>query len=331
MLFFKVVQDLQLGSYVYNTHSLHGGALHKMWFIETDKGQFALKEINPHITQRRSYPKSYEIAEKIASEFHQHGIPAVAAIKINHQFVHQIEDKWFIAYPYLKAKVIENNEITLSQTAKIGKIFADLHLLDLKIEGIDTAHYDVFSDEHWEKHIDCSHLPNLRSLEKILLNWNAKYHAAIESLNTTLVITHRDLHSINVLWDDDKTPYIIDWEASGLMNPLMEVIGYGIEWGGIIAGDFTKSKSQSLLQAYQQEINKTFAPHLIETAFYGWLGHCVMGWTEFNLRRMQGLTSKEPDEIKIGTRIIKEKMIPCLNYIANNENNLVELAIQSLS
>lgn len=55
----------------------------------------------------------------------------------------------------------------------------------------------------------------------------------------------------------------------------------------------------------------------MQHAFYGWLGHCVLGWTEFNIRRAIG-------EVSVGKDIIENAMIPCIRYLSQNEKNIID-------
>jgi len=111
---------------------------------------------------------------------------------------------------------------------------------------------------------------------------------------------------------------------------MLEIVGYGLEWGGIISGTFVENNTKHILQAYKKYNRSVVSKEEIEHTFYGWIGNCVMGWTEFNIRRMRGETSTDSDEIKIGKDIIQNKMNNCINYIAAHENELINLAYMAL-
>lgn len=321
--FEEIVKRLHLGDSLLHFESLHGGALHSMWRVDTELGKFAIKEINTHISSRRAFPKPYETAEEIANNFYQCSLPAVCALKINDCYVNKILDRYFIVYPFINAHVMEADKLNHTQLQAVGDIFAKMHRLDLKIEGVDKPHYDIFENNHWTTLLTeiqpCAITPFLDQI----LKWNDKYHDAIPYLNSRLCITHRDMHPKNVLWDSKLQPHIVDWEAAGLMDPALEIIGYGLEWGGIISGAFIENNSKLILSTYKEKGGLSFDQNKIRHAFYGWLGHCVMGWTEFNLRRMAGRTSTDPNEMKIAKDIINENMKKCIDYIANHENELI--------
>lgn len=329
---FKVLaQDLKLGYLRESPKQLSGGALHKMWHLVTDQGEYAAKEINQHITTKSSFPQSYESAEEIAGAFAQHGFPAVSAIKMHDHFVHRVQEKWFIVYPKVEGKIIPLNELGTVHAAQIGKIFYKMHNLNLSINGVDKSHYDEFSDEYWENLIKRAEFDVLIQLIPSIKKWNNLYKQAIPVLNDNLRVTHRDLHHTNVLWDKD-VPWIIDWESAGLMNPMMEIVGYSLEWAGIIVNHtINKPILESLLHAYCDSIDIQSSQTPIDCAFYGWLGHCVLGWTEFNLRRLCGLVSNDKVEIQLGKEILETKMIPCLNYISEYDESLISLLKDTLN
>jgi len=328
--FEKLVRHLGLAQKLLQFEPILGGALHKMWKLVTDAGDYALKEINPHITEKAIFPTSYEVSEEIAARFNQMGIPAISAIKIQDRFVHDLNGHWYLIYPYYHAKLCQFAALTNGQLQRVGSIFADMHNLNLTVDNVDNGHYDYFDDQHWESLIQQSANVELIKMLSFILDCNHVYEKAINSLKVNQVVTHRDMHSLNVLWDERKQPYVIDWETAGLMNPILEIVGYGIEWGGIIQGHFNKSNTQIVFHQYKHEINRSIDAEEVRQGFYGWIGHCVLGWIEFNIRRMLGQTSQNEQEQKIGDHIINNKMIPCMQYISTNEEMLLELAIKEL-
>ena len=319
------IKKLKLGTALIHFEPLLGGAIHKMWKVETEHGHFAIKEINDHITEKPTFLESYEISEQISDLLHQNGIPSVSALKINNHYLHEISSKWFIVYPFVIGKITDIDQLKRSQIEKIGNIFAQIHALKLNLKGVDTAYYDLCDNKHWTNLINLAQISELNTLLPKILSWNDQYKNSIEFLNQNLVITHRDLHHLNVLWDAQSQPHVIDWESAGLMNPLLEIIGYGFEWGDIISGSFQADITKTVLESYREKSNTKINQSDIRHAFYGWIGHCILGWTEFNLRRMVGKTSSNPEEAKIGSDIINQKMKKCISYLSENEDKMIDI------
>ena len=319
----KLINFANLGELTHQPERLSGGALHKMIKLSTSEGEFAIKEINPHIAAKENFKGAYELAETIANNFKQANIPAISALKINNQYVTLLGKKAYLIYPYVNGRTLSEKEITIHHVSRVGKIFAEMHTSNFNLPGVDTSHYDLFSDDYWTQLIercDCSKLDKL--LPKIL-DWNNHYTASIPILNTELVVTHRDMHCKNVLWDKHGKPHIIDWESAGLMNPKLELIGYGLEWSGILLNHVINwPLFEALYGGYHEHcVEKLKTP--VESAFWGWLGHCVLGWTAFNMQRMLGAISKSQREIKLGKKITYNVMIPCLDYIIKHEKSIL--------
>ncbi|HIH8949665.1 phosphotransferase [Legionella pneumophila serogroup 1] len=320
-----LVDKLQLGELKAQPELLKGGALHTMIKIETSKGIFAIKRLNPHITAKSHFKKSYECSEQIANNMAKNAIPAVNALSFNDEYVINIAKDHYIIYPYIDGHLLDEYKLTLEHARSIGELYSLIHTADIHHAEIDEAQYDYFEDAHWVKLIERSKHSDLMALLPVILDWNQAYFQAIPALKQESVITHRDMHIQNVLWDNQNKPHIIDWESAGLMNPMMEIIGYGLEWSGIILYHKVNTPFlKKLITTYNHHSSKTWITSS-QQAFMGWLGHCVLAWTEFNIRRMLGEVSSYKAEIIKGREIIEEKMIPCINYIKAEEVPLKSL------
>ncbi len=293
---------------------LRGGALHHNWKVTTVQGSYVIKKINPEIAKKPDVIKNYEASEAVAHQFELKGIPAITAIAIDSHFVHSFNDSLYIIYPFAVGQILPIEKITNEHAKIVGALFKALHACDLPVEK-GSPHYDLFSNNHWTTLINNSKEPDLSRLLPSILKWNDLYRSSIPTLNKTVVISHRDLHYSNILWDGLK-PSIIDWESAGPTNSLQEVLGFALEWSGIIASQFNKEIFQTILTTYSPKDLTTQ-----KEAFYGWLGNSVLGWTEFNIRRAYDKTFTPPEQSR-GLEIIKEKMIPCLSFIEKHLNEL---------
>lgn len=326
-----LAKQLKLGEVMSKATPLQGGALHSMFKFKTSSGDYAIKQLNPHITEKPNFKKNYELSETIAKRMFHVQIPAVCSLAFDRNHVIQIENDYFIIYPFIEGKLLVNKNLTKEHAQCIGSLYALMHGVKLTLPDVDKAHYDYFDDNYWEILIIKSQQPSLNELLPSIIYWNQAYIASIPELNKELVVTHRDMHSQNVLWDTANHPHIVDWESAGLMNPMLEVIGYGLEWSGIILQQkVTTSFFKTLIATYFQKVTYSWLT-TPQHAFIGWLGHCVLAWTEFNIRRMTGEVSSNLSEIAKGQEIIEKKMIPCLNFIKKNEQDLIFLIEQSMA
>jgi hypothetical protein len=310
------------GNLLHPPEILFGGALHHSWKIVTDQGKYVVKEINPQIVKKPHIHDAYEFTEKVAYTFYSRGLPAVAAIKTDSHFVHTFENCLYIIYPFIQGHIIFPENLTKIHAQIVGFLFKIMHgaspSFDLK--KVDP-HYDLFSDKCWSAIIHDSKDPRLAKLLPDILNWNDRYKDAIQRLNSHSVISHRDLHYSNVLWNHLQ-PSIIDWESAGYTNPLQELIGFAFEWSGIIQATFRKEIFQTILSSYASP-NFTSRTST-EDAFFGWLGNSILGWTEFNIKRAFDKTLPPSEQTK-GLTILSETLIPCLTFIQENLDNLLKI------
>ena len=321
----SLLKEYGLGEMIAPVSKLSGGALHTMLHVKTKQKEYAIKGINPHIQEKKEFPGNYNVTEEIATRFASNGLPAVTAMEFDGNYVLTRNNQSFLIYPYIEGSVLHHNQITVEHGKRVGELFAIMHNLNLHMTGCEGAEYLLFSNSHWQNLIDKVGFPDLKALENYILSANDNYRGVIPSLENCSVLTHRDMHYKNMLWQD-ITPYIIDWESAGLMNPFMEVIGYALEWSGILLEQTIDyelfSTIYSRYLSKQSLVNDGLVD--VEKSFYGWLGHCVLGWTEFNLRRMLGQTSVDKEEIQRGHEIIETKMIPTLALLKSQERVIIE-------
>lgn len=125
----------------------------------------------------------------------------------------------------------------------------------------------------------------------------------MESLAKRFVISHRDLDSKNVIWTTDKTPYLIDWESAGYVNPTVELIEGALNWSRNQDGTSDKERFQTLIQAYLGAGGTLYGNAF--DAVYGTLGD-TLGWLEYNMRRSVDEGVFNTDERELGQREVKQ-------------------------
>jgi hypothetical protein len=74
--FDKLCELMQLGELVGVPEPVSGGFLHKMYAIETTRGKYAIKALNPQIMLRPTAKQNYIKSERIANIVANH-IPAL--------------------------------------------------------------------------------------------------------------------------------------------------------------------------------------------------------------------------------------------------------------
>jgi hypothetical protein len=101
-----ICKEYDLGIPASNPTKVTGGLIHKMWKIETQKGNFAIKEINSEISARPGVIENMNQCEVAAREFNNLGIKSVSALENNKKYVTFVDDKYWIVYPWLNGKLL---------------------------------------------------------------------------------------------------------------------------------------------------------------------------------------------------------------------------------
>ena len=91
-LLLAICTCFELGAPVEPVIKVHGGLLNLMWQVTTDQAVYAIKQISPDINLSDTNIEKYNLSERIAAGFSQHGIPAVNAIEHKGSYLKIIDD-----------------------------------------------------------------------------------------------------------------------------------------------------------------------------------------------------------------------------------------------
>jgi len=286
----KLAAELNLGDLMSRFDRLGGGSLHRMWKVETSKGRFVIKRLT------LGHPERLERSEQLAEQFREEGLPAVAAIEIGGKRVHTLDDQLWIVYPFVAGEIVPLSQMQPSHFESVAHLVRDLHHCNFPVG--DTARFHLYSDSHWE-----ALLPD----HPYLIDWNQRYREVIPHLGEESVLSHTDIHFMNLLWEGGE-PSLLDWEWAGAINPLQERIGVAMEFAGIIEGRFDRDVFDKIMEHSGGGCKSD-----PESAFFGWLGTSVMGWLEFNFRRK---------EVERGQKTV-ELLMPTIAFINDHLQELL--------
>ncbi|HAT4455396.1 TPA: aminoglycoside phosphotransferase family protein [Legionella pneumophila] len=309
---------------------VYGGLLHKMWYLEGNGSQFAVKQLNSRIQLTEEVKSQYELTEEIAFQFSQHTIPAVHALKIENNYLIFSEDKAFLVYPWITAKALDKDAISEMHALKIAALLAKIHRINLDVPELSSQEFDIHPNEKISLLIDQSVSQNLvfkeqlRSNQRVIIELNDLYQKAIPILQSNSVVSHGDLDQKNVLWDKNNAPFLIDWESARKLNPTYEMINCALDWSGITTPLFNKSLFMKMLKTYASsgiEINKDH----FEAAFYGILGNWI-NWLVYNIERS---FSSDKEQQNIGVEQVLQ-VLPTIFQVKASMSELNQLMSQEL-
>ena len=314
-----LMQSLDLGSVVKEPIQVTGGLLHRMFHVSTDKGEYAVKVLNPEIMKRPTALRNTVNSEKIAAAF-QTMIPVVTALEIRGKQLHERNGAYYMIFEWVEGASIFPPMITPKNCSAIGQVLGKIHHTNLMIDSVSRDNGDAVMFE-WDKYTERLQeyrtedwIVRLKETLSDIQAWNQSACDAQKVLAKTMVISHCDLDPKNVMWNGDA-PRIIDWEAAGYVNPYQEFLEVVNYWADDGKGGLLKEHFDALLDAYTQHMklenvdwNAVFAG-----SFLG-----MLGWLEYNVKRALGIEAATADEVQLG----KEQVLGTIESLYDYENKV---------
>ena len=324
----KLIQENNLGEKIKSIDKVTGGLSHRMYKVETDRGIYAIKELNNGVMKREKAYSNFVFSEKVTDIAIENGISAIGALKFNNDIMVKIDDSYFMVFEWLEGKILKAEEITNKHCEIIGKLLAEIHNVDFsKIQDNERKIVDTNSFE-WNGYVPIAeeqNKPYIQELKKnidLLYELNKKSVEALEYAKNNLVISHTDLDRKNVMWQDDK-PFIIDWEASGYINPTIELIQVAWYWAGGDIENIDYNKFKKVINSYKQNYKGNIDKNvdiLINADVYGGLA-----WLDYNLKRSLCIENEyEQDEIKLAENEVIQSLKE-IKYNISQFDKMIEI------
>ena len=241
----RICNALSLGALSVPPMSLSGGFTHRMFRVETDKGSYALKLLNPEIMQRPDALDNYRAAEKGESLMENAGVPILPALSIGGRKLQRVDGQYLYVFDYFDGQPLRETEITPAHCAKIGAVLARIHGIDQRsCEAIPPAQpIDWLRLAQDLLAASCSEGALLQGVVPLLERVTAAAQEAICRLPMVETLCHNDMDPKNVLWRGEEFR-IIDLECVGYANPQQEMLDLAVSWGD------TEEKFKAFADAY---------------------------------------------------------------------------------
>ena len=318
----KLVIKTNTGTCIKEINKVSGGLSHRMYKVSTDKGIYAIKELNSGVMKRTEAFSNFIFSEKVAEIVKHNKITAIGAMKVNNDIITKIDDSYYMIFEWLDGRILNADEITEKHCEIIGEILAKIHNIDFtEIEDEKRKNIDIEYFE-WNKYCNLAEKHNkvytnlLKENIDLLYKLNEKAINALEYANENLIISHTDLDRKNVMWQEYK-PFIIDWEASGYINPTIELIQVAWYWSGGDVENIDYNKFRILIKSYKKYYKSNIDKNVYNLVYadnYGGLG-----WLNYNLKRSLCIENNyEQDEIELA----ENEVIQSINEIKYNYSQL---------
>lgn len=312
----KFIKKNNLGE-VLNIKKLTGGLMHKMFKVETTKGIYAIKVLNPEVMSRNVAYDNFIISESISNLASSHGIPVSNALLLNNNFINKLDDNYYMVFDYIEGRTLTDKEITIEHCKRIGSILADIHAIDYTSLNLDiTIKKDEFYVD-WASYLTNSNFDSMPYAKTYKDNYQKYYSIlkrVVERLNESnkeLSICHMDMDPKNVMWDKDGNPIIIDWESARLANPYRELIEVALSWSGFLSNEFDPEKYKAIITEYTKK--RPILHNRYSTICGNLIGR--FGWLDYNLKRSLGLKSNDPEEMKLASNEVSKTIDEINRYL----------------
>ncbi len=297
-----------LGEPIDAPQAVQGGLLHRLWRLHTIQGVFAVKQLNPVIMRKVGIRDEYRLTERIAEAMAVRGVPAVVTLKGENDdgTVQEIGDATYIVYDWVQGETLSMQAVEPERARLIGTILARMHGLSQQdFPELELPDWESFPEDEWDmltfqaSDRDIPWTQQVRSALPLLVEWSKLATEASKILRQTFVISHRDLDQKNVIWRDAVSPVVIDWEAAGLTNPTMDVVGAALYWSGQTVQPPREESFHALLEGYVATGGVIHDPGIV--ALHGVIGNWL-GWLLFNMHRSLGESVNSEEERLLGVR-----------------------------
>jgi len=315
---------LKLANLKCEPKNLKGGLLHHMYRVDADK-TYAVKVLNPSIMKRETAYGNYVFSEKFTTYAVAKGIEGIPALEIDGDFIHQINEAHIMIFDWFDGVSGEAIEIGTNECIKIGHLLGDLHNLayetsSIKNETITPIDWSYYLDQLKDHNYDWKEdfLAQVKTLEVL----NDKL---VESLrrHPNNVNSHRDLNPKNTMWDNKMNPMIIDWESSGPVNDMVELLEVLLDWS---KGGQKQENFKRLLLAYNEK-RYVMSEDLVSAMY------CILdgkfNWLAYNLRRALYIECANGDEANLGSSQVVSTLKSINKYIKQMED-IKSLILKSL-
>ncbi|MBQ4898259.1 phosphotransferase [Paenibacillus sp. Marseille-P2973] len=303
--FESLCNSLELGELITPPKAISGGLLHRMFALQTAKGKYAVKALNPHIMARPTALNNYITSERIVSTVSNY-IPAQPAKIYNGRFLQKIDNQYYMIFDWIEGNCLKSHEITKANCKKIGSILADIHKIDFSqvgdsrfnelSKGIQQIDWNFYLNKG--KEIQCDWVRLLSNNIEQLYLWNEKAMRSLEKLASESVFSHRDLEPKNVMWRHGS-PILIDWESAGEISPKHDLIETAVYWSMNERSGIDKDKFHAFIRGYQECYGSVDADWrtVLELGYLS-----KLDWLEYSLKRSLQIDCTDETEQEMGTK-----------------------------
>jgi len=299
-----------------------GGLMHKMYRLNTAKGAYAVKLLNPAIMRRPDAHANYALAERLETVLQARGLPVVPALEFHGKKMQQLDGQYFYVFDWSTGAALSPENITPAHCAVIGKLLAQIHNIERADAPSETTALNIPFDEYialaTAQDADIAGL--LADNRDLLYALQDAGNRAWKRIPAKRSICNGDMDSKNVLWEN-AAPKIIDLECLQYGNPYTELFQLALGWAGGWHDRVDYERLRAFIQAYH---NAGGALPTDWAALYD-SNTGMLEWLAYNVKRALGIECTDEAERQLGVAQVKGTMQQLLYYNGLRDDLLKEL------
>lgn len=319
----KLMLQNDLGAEI-TVQKIAGGLSHNMYRVATDKALYAVKQLNPAVMCKKEAYRNFVFSEKTARVAKKNGINAVCALRFRGKVVLKEEDSFFMIFDWVNAQTLSAEQVQDKHCEIVGQTLAKLHNINfrkqknIKPKNAQTEPFDLDKYLSSAKEQGKPFAQRLQNNMELLSTLRQLSAAATNNLNNDLVVSHRDLDRKNVMWQS-FTPFLIDWEASGSIDPALELVQVAWYWAGGDVESLDLQKFETLIKSYVEEYRGKICADHADLVYAN--VRPKLDWLQYNLQRAFVETEFESAELA------DNEVVDCLKeleYCVSQFDNVVK-------
>ncbi len=316
--------------------TVSGGLMHKMFKVQTDKGTYAVKCLNPEIMKRPGVFDNYKRAETLESILEKNKIPIVPALTFNGKKMLEEDGRYFYIFNWQEGHITDPDNITKGQCYKAGEILGRIHAIqgDIEVHPCTSEHVELrpvtndsevhsSTSEHGELHpvvhdnnessapelsnIDFhAYLENARKQESNISRVLEENLELLKYAQNQLNEARKKLPPMKAISNDDMDaknimwhngePFVIDLECLDYSNPISSCLDLSLQWAGTVNEKFNSDNLKAFYNGYLDAYDNGFRSY---DELYG-IAYKWLEWLEYNLKRALGIEGTTDEDINLG-------------------------------
>lgn len=318
-----ICQKLELGSLLNDPEKLSGGLMHKMYRVQTNLGDYAIKLLNSEVMRRSDVLDNYNLADKLEERLLVSKIPIVPALQFNNKKMQCVSGQYFYVFMFIDGKALKSEEVRLEHCNIIGKLLAKIH--KIKLQNASTQKSEINID--WNYYINLAKTratlvaETLEQHINLLIESQMQGNKSYKKLPCISVISNGDMDCKNILWVGDN-PYIIDLESLNYGNPFLELYELALCWSGHEHCKINFDFMEQFISSYLNE----YGNHKIDWTVLYYSNNGRLLWLEYNVKRALLLECTDDDERLLGIEQVKETIQHIVYYDSIKEELIGRLS-----